>query len=79
MKLEGTSGEQGQIQLASTAGIQDCALLGLEYFQHWRLHKFSGQPIPVFNHPQSTKNSFHYVHIKFVMSLVPFLDMTESF
>lgn len=34
--------EQGQIQMASTAGIQDCALLDLGCFQGWRLHSSPG-------------------------------------
>ena len=46
-----------QAQLQRVA--QDCIQPGFKYLQQWRLHKFSGQPIPAFNHPQG-KEVFSY-------------------
>lgn len=37
-----------------------CALLDFEHLQGWRIHKFSGQPVPVFDHLHSKKKSFFF-------------------
>ena len=45
--------EQGHLQLDHVA--QSPVQPGLECFQGWGLHHFSGQPVPVFHHPCGKK------------------------
>ena len=35
---------------------QGCVQLGAEYLQGWRLHKLSGQPVPMIDHPHSKED-----------------------
>jgi len=41
--------KQGHLELIA----QDCVQTASEYLQRWRLHKLSGQPVPVLGHPHS--------------------------
>jgi len=34
---------------------QNCVQMASEYVQEWRLHSFSGQPVPVLSHPHGEK------------------------
>ena len=45
--------EQGYLQLDQVA--QNPVQPGLECFQRWGLHYFSGQSVPVFHHPYCKK------------------------
>jgi len=45
--------EQGHLQLDQVA--QSPVQPGLECFQGWDLHYFSGQSVPVFHHPHGKK------------------------
>ena len=47
--------EQGRLPLDEVA--QNPIQPGLECFQGWGLHNFSGQSVPVFHHPHGKK--FH--------------------
>ena len=45
--------------------VQDRLKLVLEYLHRWRLHRLSGQPIPVFDQPYSKKGVFLSFHQHF--------------
>lgn len=52
----------GQLELA----VQGCVRLHFEYFQEQRLHNFSGQHVPMFDHPCS-KATCSYIKIEFLV------------
>lgn len=61
LRLEGTAGSLWSTYLLlkggwTRAGCSGHIHSGFSYFQGWRLHKVSGQPVPEFDHHHSKKN-----------------------
>jgi len=81
LRLEGISGhrlvqpacsEQGCLELASQNPVQ----MALEYFQGWRLHNLSGQPVSVLDHFHNKKNFSYIFSWLFNIILIHFTTKT---